>query len=181
MLSPTGSHRPRPPLARPHGRPRGPEGFKSPHRPARNVLPLLGFLIVVADIASLFFVTDLAQQVGLDWWAWYWTIAYVLLVAFIGVWVIRLGGAWSTIRVAYTASRGQQPTKELADGFFYLAGGALLVTPGILSDALGLIFILPVTRIPLRMLLFALLRRKARKAMAARQPEVIEVKDFKVE
>ena len=45
------------------------------------------------------------------------------------------------------------PTKELVDGAMVLFAGGLLLTPGFLTDAVGFLFLLPFTRIPIRSLL----------------------------
>ncbi|MGH2810752.1 MAG: FxsA family protein, partial [Actinomycetota bacterium] len=44
-------------------------------------------------------------------------------------------------------ARGEPPSSEIADGFLILFGGALLLTPGFITDLLGLVVLLPPTRL----------------------------------
>ena len=59
------------------------------------------------------------------------------------------------------------PDKELADGGLILVGGALLLTPGFLSDVLGFLCVLPVTRPAMRRLVSWFFDRRVKKMAAA--------------
>jgi UPF0716 family protein affecting phage T7 exclusion len=65
-------------------------------------------------------------------------------------------------------TRGGIPNKELTDGFLILLGGALLLTPGFLTDIVGLVLILPPTRAPLK----AFFRKVVFGRLAMRHPTV---------
>jgi UPF0716 protein FxsA len=56
---------------------------------------------------------------------------------------------------------GQMPTREVVDGALILLGGALLLTPGFLSDCIGLVLLLPPTRTAVKRLFRPLLARWA--------------------
>jgi UPF0716 protein FxsA len=107
------------------------------------VLFLLFVGIPAAEIA-LFVVVG--GEIGV--WA---TIALVILTAMAGSALIRRQGLRTLTRAQETLARSEQPLEEAFDGICLLAAGALLLTPGFLTDAIGLFLLLP----PLR----ALIRR----------------------
>lgn len=71
-----------------------------------------------------------------------WTVALLITTSVLGTWLLRIGGrrAWSTFRAAL--SQGRWPGDGVADGAFIMAGGMLLVTPGFVTDAVGLLTLL---------------------------------------
>ena len=96
------------------------------------------------------------------------TILLVLGTGMAGAYLARLEG-WRTWRKIQTeCQRGVTPANELIDGVLILAAGALLITPGVLTDAIGLGFLFPPTR--------SALKRSIRRALEKRlQPTHIEV------
>ncbi len=71
------------------------------------------------------------------------TIGLVLLTACIGLGLLRAQGAGALAR-AQTKLRAQQvPVREMADGLFFAVGGALLLTPGFVTDAIGFACLTP--------------------------------------
>ena len=81
--------------------------------------------------------------------------AIALLVAdsILGAWLVKREGrrAWAALREAL--SSGRMPHRELADGALVLVGGTLLMTPGFVSDVVGIALVLPLTRPVFRRLL----------------------------
>ena len=74
------------------------------------------------------------------------TLALLIGAASLGAYLLQTQG-WSTwIRVQQGLARGELPAAELVDGVVILAGGALLLLPGFLSDIAGLLCLLPFTR-----------------------------------
>jgi UPF0716 protein FxsA len=74
------------------------------------------------------------------------TIALVLLTAFAGAWLARAEGMQTMLRVRESMNRGIMPTNELVDAAIILAAGLVLLTPGFITDALGLLLLFPPTR-----------------------------------
>jgi UPF0716 protein FxsA len=64
----------------------------------------------------------------------------------LGSYLIRREGsrAWAALTTAIRT--GRMPARELADGALILIGGTLLLTPGFLTDVVGMFFVLPLTR-----------------------------------
>jgi len=83
----------------------------------------------------------MGQMVGL--WP---TIGLVVLTGFAGAALARLEGLRTLWRIRGELARGRLPGRALFDGLAILVGGALLLTPGILTDLLGFCFLLPPTR-----------------------------------
>jgi UPF0716 protein FxsA len=71
----------------------------------------------------------------------------------IGVWVLRSHGRAAWRRLTAAVSAGRTPTREVVDGALILAGGVLLIIPGLVSDAIGVCLLLPPTRAVVRPLL----------------------------
>ncbi|WP_327091977.1 FxsA family protein [Nonomuraea sp. NBC_01738] len=97
------------------------------------------------------------------------TVALLAAGVVVGGWVVRREGrrAWRELNAALQA--GRMPERELADSGFVLAGGALLMVPGFLTDVLGLLFLVPFTR-PLLRRLGSWFFAKRIKAMAGASP-----------
>ncbi|MQW75184.1 FxsA family protein [Nocardioides sp. dk4132] len=102
---------------------------------------VLLFLFVLLPLAELFVVIQVGQEIG----AW-WTIALLVLGSVVGSSLIRHAGAraWGALRTA--VATGQVPGREVSDQALVLIGGALIVFPGFLTDALGVLLVLPFTR-----------------------------------
>lgn len=77
-------------------------------------------------------------------------VALVVLTAFIGLLLVRAEGRRTLARLQRKVARGEAPTDELLDGAMLLVAGAFFLTPGIVTDFLGLVLVLPPTRYPLR-------------------------------
>ena len=117
--------------------------------------PLLFVAFIVVPIAELYVLIQVGQAIGV-----LPTIALLLIDSVVGAWLLRHEGAkaWRAFRLALDERR--VPAREVADGALVIFGGALLLTPGFLSDVLGLLCILPPTRAGLRGLLTAVVARR---------------------
>jgi UPF0716 protein FxsA len=137
----------------------------------RRRLPwaVLALLFVVVPIVEIYLIVQLGQEVG-PWW----TILLLIGAGVLGsVLVKREGGrAWRALQDALASRR--MPATELADGALILIGGTLLLTPGFLSDVVGLFCILPFTRPIARRALAGIVRRRL-VVMTARRPGHTEV------
>jgi UPF0716 protein FxsA len=119
------------------------------------MLPILLVLFIVVPIAELYVIIQVGQAIGV-----LPTIALLLLDSIVGSLLLRTQGraAWRRFQAAVAA--GRVPTREVLDGVLVVFGGALLLTPGFITDVFGIIFLLPPTR--------ALVRRVALANVAAR-------------
>ncbi len=114
---------------------------------------LLAAFIIVPIIEIGLFI-EIGGRVGV--WN---TIALVVLTAVIGAWLLRAQGLETLRRAQESATRNVFPVAELFDGLCLLVAGALLLTPGFLTDALGFLLMTPPLRRLARDRLWRLLSR----------------------
>jgi len=74
------------------------------------------------------------------------TVAVVILTGFTGAYLARLQGLQTMIRVRSSLQQGIMPTEDLVDALLIFVAGIVLLTPGFLTDAAGLLFLYPNTR-----------------------------------
>jgi UPF0716 protein FxsA len=131
---------------RPSGRP-----------PRRRGFPwgLLVAAFVIVPIVEIYVIIQVGQVIG----AW-WTILLLIADSVFGAWLVKHEGrrAWSALTVALQS--GRMPAKELADGALVLVGGTLMLSPGFVTDAAGIVLILPFTRPAARRVLTRLVARR---------------------
>jgi UPF0716 protein FxsA len=109
---------------------------------------LLVLVFIVVPIAELFVIIQVGELIGV--WP---TLLLLLLDAIVGSWLLKREGraAWRRFNEALAERR--MPGKEVADGFLIILGGALLIAPGFLTDILGVLLLIPVTRAVFRRIL----------------------------
>ena len=78
-----------------------------------------------------------------------------------GAWLIKRGGMSLYRRIREAVAAGRVPGKELADAFLILLGGALMLTPGFVTDAFGIALLLPPVRAVVRRVALVQLSRRA--------------------
>jgi UPF0716 protein FxsA len=91
-------------------------------------------------------------QVG-GWIGLGWTLALVILTAILGTWQLRAQGLATLMRAREQIDHGALPARELFDGACLLVAGALLLTPGFVTDSAGFLLFFPPVRDILRELL----------------------------
>jgi UPF0716 protein FxsA len=103
--------------------------------------PLLTVLLIAVPLLELFVIIQVAQVIG-----GFPTIVLLLVVSIAGAWLLKQQGTATWRRMRATMQRGEMPTDEATDGALILMGGALLLTPGFVTDVVGLAFLVPKTR-----------------------------------
>lgn len=114
-------------------------------------MPLLVILFIILPIAELYLIIQVGQEIGV-----LPTIAILIADALLGAFLLRQQGrsAWRRFNLALAEKRF--PGKEVADGLMITFGGALLLTPGFITDIFGLALLLPPTRAVIQRVFFAL-------------------------
>ncbi|SKC84900.1 FxsA family protein [Maledivibacter halophilus] len=74
------------------------------------------------------------------------TISIVLFTGIIGAYLAKSQGRLILTRLRIELNEGRMPGNELLNGLCVLVGGALLLTPGIITDLLGFVLVIPGTR-----------------------------------
>jgi UPF0716 protein FxsA len=109
------------------------------------VLALLTLLFIVVPIAELYVILQVGQAIGvLD------TIVLLILVSVVGAWLAKREGLGVLRRIQRSLDAGRVPGTELIDGFLILLAGALMLTPGFLTDILAILLLLPPVRVVVR-------------------------------
>ena len=124
-------------------------------RRRRLIQGALFVAFVVVPLIELYVLVQIGQVIGAGW-----TIALLLLDAVLGTWLIKHEGrrAWRALQE--TLASGRMPATEIADGALVLVGGTLLLAPGLITDAVAILLILPFTRPVFRRMLAAAVGRR---------------------
>ena len=109
---------------------------------------LLVLLFIVVPIAELALLIQVGQLIGV-----WWTIGLLIADAVLGSWLLRAQGRAAWRRFNEALGTGRLPHREVLDGVLIIFGGALLLTPGFITDIFGLLFLIPPTRAVMRRLL----------------------------
>jgi UPF0716 protein FxsA len=125
------------------------------------LLPLV-LLFIVVPIAELAVVIQVGQQIGVAW-----TVAILVIDSILGSLLMRAQGrtAWRHFNEAIAA--GKVPAREVLDGSLVIFGGLLLLTPGFITDVLGLLLLIPPTRAVVRAILARRLTHRMVASMSA--------------
>lgn len=104
-------------------------------------MPLLLLLFIVVPIVELYVILQVGQAIGV-----LPTIALLIADSVLGSVLMRSQGraVWRRFNEALAARR--PPAREIADGALVILGGAFLLTPGFVTDIIGLTLLLPPTR-----------------------------------
>ncbi len=74
------------------------------------------------------------------------TVLLVIATGFAGAWLARMEGMHTMMKVRLNMQQGIMPAEELMDALIIFAAGIVLITPGLITDVLGLLLLWPVTR-----------------------------------
>ena len=74
------------------------------------------------------------------------TIMIIILTGVLGAYLAKFQGFLVFNKIQNSLNQGNMPNSELMDGLMILIGGIVLLTPGFVTDALGLLLLIPVTR-----------------------------------
>jgi UPF0716 protein FxsA len=119
-------------------------------------------LFIIVPIAELAVIIQVGQEIGL-----WWTIALLLADSVLGSVLMRSQGRAAWRRFNQAVEAGRPPAREALDGALIIVGGALLLTPGFITDIGGLLLLLPPSRAVARRLL---VRRFAKRMVGPSAP-----------
>lgn len=108
-------------------------------------------MFIAVPIAEMWLLIEIGSRVGAIT-----TIGLVFLTAAIGLAMLRQQGMSTLLRVNQQMEQGRLPAEEILTGVMLAVGGALLLTPGFITDALGFACLLPASR---KLMVAALLRQ----------------------
>jgi UPF0716 protein FxsA len=109
-------------------------------------MPVLLFLLfIVVPLVELYVIIQVGQWLGA-----LPTIGLLVLSSVLGTALMRSQGRAVWRRFRTTVAAGQPPARELVDGVLVIVGGALLLAPGFITDALGILLLAPPSRVVVR-------------------------------
>lgn len=112
-------------------------------------------LFTVVPLIELALLIQIGRVIGLAA-----TIAIVLLTGIVGATLARWQGLATLRRVQTEMAEGRVPTDALVDGLLILVAGAVLFTPGLITDTIGFLLLIPPTRAAVRRALVDAFRRR---------------------
>jgi UPF0716 protein FxsA len=101
----------------------------------------LFLLFAILPIVEIAILINVGEQIG----GWY-TVAIVILTAFAGAHLVRQQGLSTLMQAQQKMQTGTMPGQEMAEGLLLVIAGVLLVTPGFVTDGIGFLLSLPMTR-----------------------------------
>jgi UPF0716 protein FxsA len=105
------------------------------------MLPILLLLFIVVPLLELYVILQVGEAIGV-----LPTIAILIVDSLLGAALMRSEGRRAWTRFNLAISEGRVPAREAIDGVLVVFGGALLLTPGFVTDILGALLLLPFTR-----------------------------------
>jgi UPF0716 protein FxsA len=126
---------------------------------------LLFVVFLVVPIVEIYVLIQVGQVIGV-----WWTVLLLIADSIFGSWLLKHEGlrAWRALQAAL--GEGRMPARELADAALIVFGGALMISPGFVTDLFGLVAILPFTRPVARRVLSAYVARRVVVVRNTRRP-----------
>jgi UPF0716 protein FxsA len=103
----------------------------------RDTMRWIVLLFIVVPITEMLLLFEVSDYIG-GWW----TIFLVMVTAVIGVQILKLQGLSTLLRFNQRLQSGSLPAQEIVEGMLLACAGALLLTPGFITDSLGFMFLL---------------------------------------
>jgi UPF0716 protein FxsA len=116
----------------------------------------LVLIFIVLPIAELYVIIKVGEAIGV-----LPTIALLIADSFLGAALLRSQGRAAWRRFNDALASGRVPAREVFDGTMIILGGAFLLTPGFITDIIGLVLLIPPTRALFRGMVTRMARRRA--------------------
>jgi UPF0716 protein FxsA len=101
----------------------------------------LFLIFLVIPLVEIYFLIKIGSAVGAAL-----TVFLVVFTAMLGAFLVRTQGFSTLARVQMQLARAEVPAMEIMEGVFLFVAGALLLTPGFFTDAIGFVFLTPPLR-----------------------------------
>jgi len=114
-------------------------------------VPAFLLLFIIVPLVEIYLLIEIGTVIGA-----LATVALCVLTAVVGGALLRYQGLQTMFRAQANLSKGQLPAIEMFEGVALAIGGALLLTPGLVTDVFGFLCLIPWSR---RMMIHAAMRR----------------------
>ena len=105
------------------------------------MLAYLILLFTTVPIIELALLIKVGQYLGIGY-----TLAIVIITGIAGAYLAKLQGLLTLHKIQDDINQGKMPTDRLLDGVLILCSGILLLTPGLITDLIGFMGLIPFTR-----------------------------------
>ena len=119
------------------------------------MFPLIALALLITPIIELYVIVQVSGAIG-----FLETLVLLVGISVLGALLLRSEGTGVLRRMQGRVAQGEMPSSEIVDGGLIVMGGALMLTPGFVTDAVGLTLIFPVTRVLYRRLLTRFVSRR---------------------
>jgi UPF0716 protein FxsA len=102
-------------------------------------------LLTLVPLVELALLIKLGQYIGVGY-----TVLIVVVTGIAGAFLAKTQGMSVLRRMQLEMQEGRLPGNQMIDGLCILMGGAMLLTPGLVTDTAGFILVVPITRIAVR-------------------------------
>jgi UPF0716 protein FxsA len=109
-----------------------------------NLFPILLLVFLLVPLAEIYLLLEVGSVIGVPW-----TIFAVVFTAVLGAYLVRRQGISTFTRVQASLARQELPAMEMMEGLCLLVAGALLLTPGFITDGIGFACLTPIIRRPI--------------------------------
>ncbi|HTL47879.1 MAG TPA: FxsA family protein [Verrucomicrobiae bacterium] len=99
------------------------------------------FVFIALPFVEMLVLIKLGEVFG--FWS---TLAFVLVMGFAGAAAMRIQGMRTLSRIQNELRAGRVPAEEMMDGFLIFLAGILMITPGVISDCIAILIMVPFTR-----------------------------------
>jgi UPF0716 protein FxsA len=118
------------------------------------LFPLI-LLFIAVPIAEIYVIIQVGEAIGA-----LPTIAILIADSLVGSMLLRSQGRGAWRRFQLAMAEGRVPAREVLDGALVIFGGAFLITPGFITDVIGLLLLLPPTRAVVRRMMVRVFARR---------------------
>jgi UPF0716 protein FxsA len=115
----------------------------------------LALLFLLVPIAELYVIYQVGDAIGI-----WWTFLLLAADSLLGSFLLKSQGRAVWRRFNDNLAQGRVPHREVIDGVLVIFGGAFLITPGFLTDIVGVVLLIPPTRSLVRRFLARRLGRR---------------------
>ena len=129
-------------------------------------MPLF-LLLIIVPVIEIYLLIKVGSIIGA-----FPTILVVVSTAIAGTWLLKQQGLATLMRFQNSAAQGRMPAQEMAEGLALAFGGALLLTPGFVTDIIGFLCLIPFTRQGIIRWLMHRMKLKVMSGMSSMDAEV---------
>lgn len=105
------------------------------------LMPYIFLLFLFMPVIEIWLIIEVGSSIGAGW-----TIMLIFFTAFLGAILLRRQGISTLFRARQKMDEGQVPAREMLEGLMLAFAGALMLTPGFVTDAVGFLLLLPPVR-----------------------------------